>query len=56
MEPLAPPESPDQKAVRLLNEQLKELESIRGLNDKDPVFKAWRERATARANGTDRKL
>jgi hypothetical protein len=36
MEPL------DQKAVRLLNEQLKGLESVRGLNYKDPAFKAWR--------------
>jgi len=42
VKPLAPPESPDRKAVRLLNEQLKELESVRGLNYKDPVFKAWR--------------
>jgi hypothetical protein len=42
MEPLAPLESDDQKAIRLLKEQLKELETIRGLNSKDPQFKAWR--------------
>jgi hypothetical protein len=42
MKPVAPPESPGQKAVRLLNEQLTGLESVRGLNYKDPVFKAWR--------------
>jgi hypothetical protein len=37
-----PLESLDQKAVRLLNEQLKELESVRGLSSDDPQFKAWR--------------
>jgi hypothetical protein len=42
MEPLVPLESDDQKATRLLKEQLKELETIRGLNSKDPQFKAWR--------------
>jgi hypothetical protein len=36
-------EPEDEKAVRLLTEQLKELESIRGLNYKDPQFKAWRD-------------
>src|SRR6266849_68901 len=34
-------ESLDAKAIRLLNEQLKELESVRGLSSYDPLFKAW---------------
>lgn len=29
------------KAIDLLNEQLKELESVRGLNGEDPIFTAW---------------
>jgi hypothetical protein len=36
-------ETDAEKAVRLLNEQLKELESVRGLNYKDAQFKAWRD-------------
>src|ERR1700722_7171413 len=35
------PESLDQKAVRLLNEQLAELDTVRGLNCEMPQFKAW---------------
>jgi hypothetical protein len=34
-------ESGQDKAVRLLNEQLTELQSIRGLNGEDPSFTAW---------------
>lgn len=34
-------ESPDAKAIRLLNEQLKELGSVRGLSSDHPQFKAW---------------
>jgi hypothetical protein len=42
---MEPRESDDERAVRLLNEQLKELESIRlGLSYKDPLFKAWRDK------------
>jgi len=33
----------DDKAIRLLNEQLKELETVRGLNYHDAQFKAWRD-------------
>ncbi len=39
--PVTLPESFDQKAVRLLTEQLKELGSVRGLSSGDPQFKAW---------------
>jgi hypothetical protein len=40
---LTPPETADQKAIRLLNEQLTALQRVRfGLNYKDPDFKAWR--------------
>jgi hypothetical protein len=35
------------QAVRLLNEQLKELESVRGLNYKDPTFLGWRDTTTS---------
>ncbi len=35
------PESPDKKAIRLLNRQLGELQSIRGLNAENPLFTAW---------------
>lgn len=36
-------ESPEQKAVRLLNRQLEELQTVRALNYRDPAFKAWRD-------------
>ena len=36
-------ESPDEKAIRLLKRQLEELQTVRGLNYKDPAFKAWRD-------------
>ena len=36
-------ESPQQKAIRLLNRQLGQLQTIRGLNDGHPEFKAWRD-------------
>jgi hypothetical protein len=37
-------EHPDKKAVRLLTRQLEVLRnSVRGLDDKDPNFKAWRD-------------
>src|SRR6266481_345603 len=36
-------ETDKEQAVRLLNQQLKELESVRGLNYKDPVFLGWRD-------------
>jgi len=39
--PVTLPESLNQKAVRLLNGQLKELESVRGLSCDDPQFTAW---------------
>ena len=35
-------ESPQQKAIRLLNRQLGELQTVRALNYLDPKFKAWR--------------
>jgi hypothetical protein len=35
-------ESDDGQAIRLLNEQLTELETVRGLSPRDPQFKAWR--------------
>lgn len=34
-------ETPEQKAIRLLNRQLGQLETIRGLNYKHAEFKAW---------------
>ena len=34
-------ESPDQKAIRLLNRQLGQLQMLRGLNHKSPEFKTW---------------
>jgi hypothetical protein len=40
-------ETDGEKAVRLLNAQLKELESVRGLNHKDPVFLGWRDTTSA---------
>lgn len=36
-----PPESPEKKAIRLLNRQLGELRTIRGLNAENPAFTAW---------------
>jgi hypothetical protein len=36
-------ESPQQKAIRLLNRQLGQLQSVRGLNHKSPEFKTWRD-------------
>jgi hypothetical protein len=36
-------ESPQQKAIRLLNRQLGQLQTIRGLNYKHAEFKAWRD-------------
>lgn len=36
-------ETPEQKAIRLLNRQLGELQTIRALNHEDPKFKAWRD-------------
>src|SRR6476660_2067675 len=38
-----PPETEtlDEKAIRLLKRQLEELQTVRGLNYKDPSFKAW---------------
>jgi len=36
-------ESPQQKAIRLLNRQLGELQTVRSLNHKCPDFKAWRD-------------
>ncbi len=35
------PESLDNKAIRMLNEQLQELEGLRRLNGEDPNFTAW---------------
>jgi hypothetical protein len=35
-------ESPEAKAIRLLNRQLGELQTVRGLNHLDPKFQAWR--------------
>jgi hypothetical protein len=35
-------ESDGGQAIRLLNEQLTELETVRGLNPRDHKFKAWR--------------
>ncbi len=43
MKPLTPPETVDQKAVRLLKRQLDEINSIRPLNYHHPVWKAWRD-------------
>jgi hypothetical protein len=34
-------ENPDQKAIRLLNRQLGQLQTVRGLNHKSAEFKAW---------------
>jgi len=45
--PKPTPETDDAKAIRLLNEQLKELESVRGLNGEDPNFKAWQDTTTS---------
>jgi hypothetical protein len=42
-----PPESVKQKAARLLNDQLKSLEVIRGLRYNDPHFDAWRDSTTS---------
>jgi hypothetical protein len=36
-------ESPKQKAIRLLNRQLGQLQTIRGFNDEHPDFKVWRD-------------
>jgi hypothetical protein len=36
-------ESPEAKAIRLLNRQLGQLQTIRGLNNKHAEFKAWRD-------------
>ncbi|MGA9798587.1 MAG: hypothetical protein WBQ68_06240 [Terriglobales bacterium] len=36
-------ETPQQKAMRLLNRQLEELQTVRALNYNDPKFKAWRD-------------
>ncbi len=35
-------ESGQERATRLLKEQLKELESVRGLDYSEPQFKIWR--------------
>jgi hypothetical protein len=40
---MATSETDGEKATRLLNEQLHELESVRGLNCDDAHFKAWRD-------------
>jgi hypothetical protein len=36
-------ETDKEQAVRLLNQQLKELQSVRGLNYKEPLFLGWRD-------------
>ena len=36
-------ENPGEKAIRLLTRQLEELQTVRGLNYKDPTYKAWRD-------------
>jgi hypothetical protein len=36
-------ESPKRKAIRLLNRQLGQLQTIRGFNDDHPDFKTWRD-------------
>jgi hypothetical protein len=40
-------ESGQEKAVRLLNEQLEELQSVRGLNGLDSTFTAWFDTTTS---------
>lgn len=40
-------ETDTDKADRLLNQQLEELESVRGLNYKDPLFLGWRDTTTS---------
>jgi|GEM_PF-2294383 len=37
------PEHPDQKAIRLLNRQLEQLQDLRGLNYHDSKYKVWRD-------------
>jgi hypothetical protein len=37
----------DIKAIRLLNQQLGELQNVRGLNYKEPLFEAWRDTTKA---------
>lgn len=40
-------ETDKEQALRLLNQQLKELESVRGLNYKEPMFLGWRDTTSA---------
>jgi hypothetical protein len=39
-------ETDDEKAIRLLTRQLEELQTVRGLNYKDPAYKTWRDTTT----------
>lgn len=40
-------ESPEQKAIRLLNRQLEELKTVRSMNHKRAEFKAWHDTTTS---------
>jgi len=40
-------ESGQDKAIRLLNKQLKELQTVRGLSADDPAFTAWQDTTTS---------
>ena len=45
--PMTTSESGQEKATRLLKEQLKELQSVRGLSGEDPAFTAWLDTTTS---------